>query len=76
MCKFCAIESGNCEGIKYDEVEVTVGRRKMESWLLSTFIDHDKNGYSIEASFFMDGGNQVSQVKIPINFCPFCGEKL
>ena len=77
MCEICNIERGNCELLVNDEVEVVVGKKVMTSHLLSAFIDNDpKRGYAIECIYQMSDDDPVATVRLPINYCPFCGRKL
>lgn len=76
MCEICNVERGDCEILVNKEVEVKVGRMTLTPHLLSLYIDNNDEGYSICCEYWIDNSEAVARIKMPIEYCPFCGRKL
>ena len=76
MCNFCDIEKGNSDLMVSDKLRVVYGDRELDDHSLDTFFVNGRDGYSIDAGYFVDGGNPVAKVRIHIYYCPFCGKQL
>ena len=77
MCEICKVELGEIENMACDNVEFKVGKRNLEDQLLVVAIRHnDDDTYSLISSYFMDDGDPIAEIKLPITYCPFCGKEL
>lgn len=78
MCEICNVERGNCETLMTDYVEIKIGRNtKLDAHMLAVYIGRDNDGYYyLESSYFGFDDDPMAQIKLPIEYCPFCGREL
>ena len=77
MCQICDVERGDAESLMFEEVEVKVGSRLLDTHLLSIDIVRDDDGnYGLASSYFMTNDDCTAIIRMPIQFCPFCGKEL
>lgn len=78
MCNFCNVEAGMAELLMEDYVEIKIGRNtQLTPHMLGVYITKDDDGYcNLESSYFGFDDNPMAMVKLPIDYCPFCGREL
>lgn len=77
MCEFCNIKKGNTEVMIEDDMDVTIGKKHLESHILGMYVAHTENDkYEILSAYYVDGSEPVSEISLPIEYCPMCGRKL
>lgn len=75
MCKYCDNTfSGNAnENILYETLCTEAGT---EMCVLSTWIDYDSEGATIDSSILNTHGIPYIHASVRIKYCPFCGKEL
>ena len=78
MCEICDIGNGMAELLMEDRVEIKIGRNtKLDDHMLGVYIDRDGDGYyHLVSEYFGFDDNPMASVRLPIEFCPFCGREL
>ena len=76
MCEFCKAERGECKYLESKDVDIKIGKATLGGSEIGIFIGNREDGtWNIETSLCV-GDTFVTEIDIPIKYCPFCGRKL
>jgi len=77
ICNFNGDELDSVAHLMHNTIDVKIGNKVLEEHLLCLVIIRDENGCCyLTTEYYVDGGDPVSSIRVPIEYCPFCGEKL